>query len=66
MLIGLHHLEWMTESVIHEITFNAMQMEEIILKYVTIGICSAVFTQVPNSTFTNNSCFREFFYLLFW
>lgn len=36
MLIGLHHLEWMTESIIPGIIFNAMQMEEVVLKCVTV------------------------------
>jgi len=54
----------MSERVIPGIIFNATQMEEI-LKYVTIGICSAVSTQVPVLIFTNNSCFREFLIYFF-
>lgn len=44
-LIGLHHFEWMTESIIPRITFNAMQMEEMILKYMTVLEFAQLFSQ---------------------
>lgn len=45
MLIGLHHFEWMTESIIPGITVNALQMEEIILKYMIVLEFAQLFSQ---------------------